>query len=75
MSNTDFDNMTVADKMRAVLEDMNEPCDAPRQTTLTGEYLKVHGIEHHFIFNNTGLLQLLNERPDIVMELRAKYGL
>ena len=73
MPETPFDQMTTSEKMRQVLEDMNAPSDAILKTHLTGEYLASHGIEQDFVFENTGLLQLLNERPDILADIKAKY--
>lgn len=64
---------TSCERMRATLHDMNQPDYNAQGAALTGVYLEAHGIEQSFIVENTGLLQLLNERPDIVKELTQRY--
>lgn len=68
-----FENMSPVEKMRATLRDMNQPDYSAQGAALTGVYLEAHGIEQSFIVENIGLLQILNERPDIVRELKSRH--
>lgn len=64
---------TSCERMRATLRDMNQPDYNAQGAALTGIYLEAHGIEQSFVVENMGLLQVLNERPDIVKELTQRY--
>ncbi len=73
MSEPSFENMSPVEKVRATLRDMNQPDYNTQGAALTGVYLEAHGIEQSFVVENMGLLQILNERPDIVRELKSRY--